>query len=123
MTPNAPEDSPALTALDEAGAPLLYISNLAQHTRNLAADPRASLLFDGTAGLADPLTGSRVTVLGVLEPVADEALRDAYVARHPSAATYRAFSDFSLWRMRVRRAHLVAGFGQIQWIAGEDLVG
>src|SRR5690349_7870141 len=60
----APYASLVLVALDHDASPLLLISALADHTRNLAADPRVSLLFDGTAGLDEPLTGPRVSVAG-----------------------------------------------------------
>ena len=60
----APYASLVLAALDHDASPLLLISTLADHTRNLAADPRVSLLFDGTIGLDEPLTGPRVSVQG-----------------------------------------------------------
>jgi putative heme iron utilization protein len=116
-----PYASLVLVALDHDAAPLLLISDLAEHTKNLKREPRASLLFDATAGLADPLTGARVTVLGEVAPVADARLMERYVARHPSAAAYRGFGDFRLWRLAPRRAHLVAGFGRIHWIEASAL--
>lgn len=115
-----PYASLVLTACDHGAAPLLLLSDLADHTRNIGADDRASLLFDGTAGLDDPLTGARASVLGRLTKTDDAHLRARYLARHPSALDYAHFSDFNLYRMRVERAHLVAGFGEIHWLdAGE----
>lgn len=96
--------------------PVLLLSALAEHTKNLKADPRASLLVDGTAGLADPLTGARVTLVGRLEEVAEAEARSRYLARHPSAETYVGFGDFRFYALRMTRAHLVAGFGRIHWI-------
>ena len=116
-----PYASLALVATAPDGAPLLFISNLAQHTINLKRDSRLSLLFDGTAGLAEPLTGPRVTVLGRAEAVRDESLLTCYVARHASARMYAGFPDFNLYRVTVERAHLVAGFGRIDWIEGAEL--
>src|SRR5262245_57990317 len=58
----APYTSLVLVAVDHDGSPILLISTLADHTKNLLADPRASLLFDGTLGLDEPLTGARVTL-------------------------------------------------------------
>lgn len=116
-----PYASLVLVAADLDGSPLLLISDLAEHTRNAAADARAALLFDGTAGLANPLTGRRLTVLGRL--VRDDTPRRAarFISRHPSAAEYANFGDFHLWRMEMTRAHLVAGFGRIDWIDGAAL--
>jgi putative heme iron utilization protein len=117
-----PYASLVLVAADHDAAPLLLISTLAEHTKNALKDPRASLLFDGTAGLEEPLTGARVTVLGELERSPDERCLARYVARHPSAAGYAGFKDFALYRLRVSRGHLVAGFGRITWIDAADLL-
>ncbi len=110
----------AATAAD--GAPLLLISDLAQHTVNIAAEPGVALLLDGTAGYDEPLTGPRLTVLGRAERSADARLRARFLARHPSAARYAGFADFHLYRVAAARAHLVAGFGRIDWIEAGDLL-
>jgi len=116
-----PYASLVLVAFDTDAAPLLFLSDLAEHARNLKREARGSLLCDATAGLADPLTGARVTVLGEIAPVADERLLERYIARHPTAAAYRGFADFRLYRLAPRRAHLVAGFGRIHWIEAAAL--
>src|SRR3954454_19919374 len=54
-------------ACDHDASPVLLLSDLAQHTRNLWAEPLISLLFEATAGYADPLAGPRLTVLGRVE--------------------------------------------------------
>jgi hypothetical protein len=121
-----PSASLVLVAGAADGAPILLISRLAWHTRNLEADPRASLLIDGTAGFDQPLEGPRVTLLGRFDrldggPARDRA-RARFLARHPDAALYADFGDFGLWRMTVWTAHLVAGFGRIRTIDGPDLL-
>lgn len=123
MLDGAPYVSLVLVALDHDGAPLLLLSSLAQHTKNLAADPRVSLLFDGTAGLDDPLTGPRLTVLGRARPYDDPAALERYVAGHPSAALYAGFGDFRISRVEIERGHFVAGFGRIGWIEADQLLG
>lgn len=117
----APYASLVMVAVDHDAAPLLLLSDLADHTRNLKADPRASLLFDGTVDRAVPLAGERASVQGRLERVRDDRLLARYVARHPDAEAYASFGDFNLYRMAVERAHLVAGFGRIRWVPA-DLV-
>ncbi len=117
-----PYASLVLVACDFDASPLLLMSDLAEHSKNLARDPRASLLFDGTAGRDDPLTGARVTLVGEIAPAADTSSLARFVRRHPSAASYAGFKDFRLYRMRVNRAHLVAGFGRIDWIDGGALL-
>jgi putative heme iron utilization protein len=117
-----PYASLVLAASDPEGRPLLLLSALAEHTKNLLREKRASLLFDGTAGLAEPLTGARVTVLGEIAAVEDRALLARYTRRHPSAAGYAGFADFRLYRLAPARAHLVAGFGRIDWIEADALL-
>ena len=117
-----PYGSLVMVACEHDASPLLLISDLAEHTRNIAADSRASLMFDGTVGLDNPLTGARVTVLGRIEWCDHDGARARYLARHPEADEYAGFSDFHLYRMTVERAHLVAGFGVIHWIAAGELL-
>jgi putative heme iron utilization protein len=117
-----PYASLVLVAVDHDAAPLFLLSDLAQHTLNLKAEPRCSLLLDGTAGLDEPLTGARVTLLGRAERVTDERLGARYRARHPSSGLYAGFADFHFYRIAPEKAHLVAGFGRIDWIPGEALL-
>ena len=121
-----PYVSLVLGAADHDASPVLLLSDLADHSKNLKADARAALLFDGTAGRDDPLTGPRASLLGELRAVAEEALaerlRRRFVARHPGAAVYADFKDFRLYRMAVESAHLVAGFGRIHWLKAPDIL-
>ena len=117
-----PYASLVIVACDHGAAPLLLLSDLAEHTKNIAREPRASLLFDGTAGLDNPLTGSRVTVLGQLERCTDPGLIERFVRRHPDAELYASFADFNLFRMSVQRAHIVAGFGAIHRLDAADVL-
>jgi putative heme iron utilization protein len=117
-----PYASLVLVATAPDGAPLLLVSNLSQHAKNMAADPRVSLLFDGTVGLDEPLTGPRVSVLGRAERRDDPSLLKRFCARHPSAELYAGFADFHVHRIAVERAQLVAGFGRIHWIEAGDLL-
>ena len=117
-----PYSSLVLTTCDGRGNPLLLISDLADHTRNIRSDARVSLLYDATGGLDDPLTGPRVTLQGEAGQVEGRELIELYLARHPSAKTYADFTDFHLFRVRPVRAHLVAGFGRIHWVQASDLI-
>ena len=69
-----------MTACDHGAKPILLISDLAEHTTNLATNNRASLLFDGTVGLDNPLTGARVTVLGTIARTEDPFLKARYMS-------------------------------------------
>jgi len=117
-----PSASLVLVALDHDASPLLLISDLSEHAKNIKAERRVSLLFDGTQGLDDPLTGPRVTVLGEAMPVEDGRLKARFLARHPAAELYAGFADFHLHRVTLARAHLVAGFGRIHWVEARDLL-
>ena len=110
----------AATAADLS--PLLLLSDLADHARNIARDGRVSLLFDGTGGLAEPLTGPRFTLLGRARESAAEADRGRYLRRHPGAGTYFQFKDFRLYRVTPESGHLVAGFGRIHWLEAADFL-
>jgi hypothetical protein len=97
------------------GSPILLISRLAVHTRNILADSRVSLMLDERAE-GDPLEGSRVMLAGRAEQAgADDlpVLRRRYLSAHPSAEAFVNFNDFSFFRIRPSGAHLVAGFGRI----------
>jgi putative heme iron utilization protein len=101
-------------ATDPAGAPILLISRLALHTRNILGDNRVSLMLDERAE-GDPLEGSRIMLAGRAEEAGDDAklLRRRYLNAHPSAEVFVDFKDFSFFRIQPSGAHLVAGFGRI----------
>ncbi len=117
-----PYASLALLAWDFDGSPLLLLSDLAEHSRNLARDPRLALLIDGTRGLEDPLTGPRASLIGRAAAIQDGRLLARFLARHPSSEAYAGFGDFKLYRVALERAHFVAGFGRIRWVEKEQLV-
>jgi putative heme iron utilization protein len=105
-------------------SPLLWLSGLSAHTRQLVADPRCALLFTGAAEGPNPQTAPRVTVTGLAErvPEAEAApLKARWLARHPYAAAYADFADFSLWRVRIGGALLVGGFARAERIKAGEL--
>lgn len=97
------------------GSPILLISRLALHTRNLLGDARLSLMLDERVE-GDPLEGSRIMLAGLAEQASGEdvaILRRRYLSAHPSSEVFVDFKDFSFFRIRPTGAHLVAGFGRI----------
>jgi heme iron utilization protein len=97
------------------GSPILLISRLALHTRNLLGDARLSLMLDERAE-GDPLEGSRIMLAGQAEQASGDdvaILRRRYLNAHPSSEVFVNFKDFSFFRIRPTGAHLVAGFGRI----------
>jgi heme iron utilization protein len=96
-------------------SPILLISRLALHTRNVLGDNRVSLMLDERVA-GDPLEGARIMLAGRAEEAAgDDAvlLRRRYLNAHPSAEAFVDFKDFSFFRIVPLGAHLVAGFGRI----------
>ena len=106
------------------GSPILLISRLALHTRNILDDSRVSLMLDERAA-GDPLEGARIMLAGRAEQAgADDepVLRRRYLAAHPSAEAFVEFKDFSFFRIRPLWAHLVAGFGRIIDLKPEEFL-
>ena len=106
-------------ALSAERAPLLLLSGLAAHTKNLLADARACLFVGDRTATEDPLAGARASLLGRAVRVggADEAdARARYVARHPRAEAYFELRDFALWQLVVEEARLISGFGSMRWL-------
>jgi putative heme iron utilization protein len=122
----APYTSLAPFAVSPRGDPLLLLSALAQHTRDLAADPRASLfVYDPAAASEDPRTAPRLSITGRVRRVAPAGEADAkaaYLARHPEARGLFAL-DFALFELEVDEAQLVGGFAAAGWISGDELRG
>lgn len=103
------------------GAPLLLLSKLAVHTKNILADSRVSLMLDERKE-GDPLQGARVMLMGRLAATEAPSARTAYLRRQPEAEMFAGFADFSFYRMAVSRAHLVAGFGRIVDLTAHDVL-
>lgn len=119
----APFTSLVTVATTPAGAPLMLLSDLALHTRNLKRDPRVSLLLVGPGGEGgDPLAGARLTLSGRIARDDDAGHRRRFVARHAEAAGYASFADFALYRLDVTHGHLVAGFGRIVGLEPGDVL-
>ncbi len=117
-----PYASLALVASDLDGAPLLMLSNLADHSRNIAADPRVSLLLAPDFSAAEPLAHARLSLIGEARPAGEERVRQRFLDRHPGASVYAGFTDFRCYRVSFSQAHLVAGFGRIRWLEAERLL-
>ena len=108
-----PYASLVLVATEPDGTPVLLLSTLARHTKNLGKDPRASLLLDGTGDRGEPLTGDRLTLMGEVRPSTSPTALRRFIARHPSAGDYAGFGDFSVYTLEVAGGHFIGGFGRI----------
>jgi len=99
------------------GAPVICVSTLAEHGRNLVRDQRASIVVAQAEYEGDPLDSGRVTLAGVFRKAADDAelalARAACEASSPAAALYGGFGDFTFWILDVERVRWVGGFGRM----------
>jgi hypothetical protein len=107
------------TAAD--GSPLLLISQLAVHTKNILADARVSLMLDERKE-GDPLQGARVMLLGTAAKSDSPDARRRYLAQQPEAEMFAGFADFAFYRVTLKAAHLVAGFGRIVDLKPQDIL-
>ena len=107
------------TAAD--GAPLLLISRLALHTKNILADARVALMLDERKA-GDPLEGARVMLMGSAVKTESADARRRYLARQPEAEAFVGFGDFAFYKITLKGAHLVAGFGRIVDLKPQDIL-
>ena len=104
--------------LDHDACPVLLISRLAEHTKNLAADPRTSLLVHepGTNVQAQ----ARVTLIGQAERVLNSEVIEARYTRYfPETVGYRTQLDFDFWRIAPVTLRAIAGFAKVHWLSRE----
>lgn len=108
--------------LDHEAQPVILISQLAEHTRNIESDARVSLLVHDPNG--DIQAGARLTLVGnAARADGDlEALQARYLNYFPDAARLFALGDFTLHRIRPLQLRWIGGFGDIQWIPAEAYV-
>ncbi len=103
------------------GDVVVFLSDLAEHTRNFKEDPRVSLLVTEQDAPGEVLALGRATFQGRIEEVEDrDRYREPYLQLHPSAATYIDFDDFSFYRIRVERVRYIGGFGRMSWVERDE---
>jgi putative heme iron utilization protein len=110
-------------ALDSEGRPLFLISDMAMHTQNLKADPRASLFVAQTLTDGDPLGAARATLIGQAEPVPESEVasaREFYLTTHENSRSWVDFRDFGFFRLELVDIYYVGGFGVMGWVAARD---
>lgn len=105
--------------LDEAHRPVICVSALAEHTRNLLADPRASfsVLQAGATDVHDSPRLTFVADAGLFEPAPE--LRARYLRYEPRAEQLLAL-DFAFFRLNPRRVRYIGGVGKMGWLESED---
>jgi putative heme iron utilization protein len=115
--PGYPFGSVVPFCLDRQGLPVILIADIAQHTKNVASDPRTSLIvFDRSA--PDLQANGRLTLLADAIPVAadERDVADRYYRFFPAARDYHLTHGFQFWRLQPRRLRFIGGFGAIHWL-------
>jgi len=119
-TEGGPYASLTLTACGHDAAPLLLLSDLARHSRNIAADDRVSLLFAKSA--REAISQGRTSVIGRAKPCDDPLLKKRFLTRHESTRSFAQFTDFRLYRVEVDSVHFVGGFGNIHTLDRAEIM-
>lgn len=109
--------------IDHSGQPVILISTIAEHTQNIIANSKLSLLV--FAGNEDLQASARLTLIGQALKIEkdDEHLRARYLRYLPQASSYFTMHDFSFYRIEVMQARYIAGFGKMGWVSREDIAG
>lgn len=117
-----PFGSVAPFVLDHDCQPVILISDIAEHTKNIATNPKVSLLV--FAGDEDLQANARLTLIGnAIKTNKDDAnLRARYLRYLPQAASYFDMHDFSFYRIEITQVRYIAGFGKMGWVTGSDLL-
>ena len=117
--PGYPFGSVTPYCADEQCRPIIYISYIAQHTRNIVADTRVSLTVVERSGNSDDVQAQgRVTCIANARPVAGSETRaqERYFRYFPSAKQYERTHDFAFFRLELVRVRFIGGFGEIYWV-------
>ncbi len=118
-----PFGSVAPFVLDHDCQPIILISNIAEHTKNIIANPKVSLVV--FAGTDDLQANARLTLIGeaVKTDKSDTNLRARYLRYIPQAASYFDMHDFAFYRIQIAQARYIAGFGKMNWMDGDEIAG
>ncbi|MGC6488124.1 MAG: HugZ family protein [Planctomycetota bacterium] len=105
-------------ALLDDGDVAVFVSDIAEHTRNLTADPRATLLVRDSASQEPQADARHAMMVRARRPDGAEAIavEQVYFDRFPGAARMREAHGFSAWRLECERVRWIAGFGAMGWI-------
>jgi putative heme iron utilization protein len=112
-------------AVDDTGMPFVFISDLAQHTKNLTKNPKCSLMMH-EVNKEDVSNSRRITFAGKLVKVTDEKerekLKKIYIKTNPNAEDFIDFADFNFYKMDAEKIQYIGGFGDINWVKPKDYI-
>ncbi len=107
--------------LDQNCQPIILISTLAEHTKNIIANPKVSLLVFEAGD--DLQANARLTLIGEAKEIDknDTDLNARYLRYLPQAASYFEMHDFNFYRINITQARYIAGFGKMGWMEGNEI--
>ena len=108
--------------LDHSCQPVILISSIAEHTKNIISNPKVSLLVFAEGN--DLQANARLTLLGDATKIEqdDAGLRSRYLRYFPQSAGYFDTHDFAFYRINLYQARYIAGFGKMGWASGDEII-
>jgi len=107
---------------EDGGRPLLVLSGLAEHTKNLRVRPEASLLITGEAATSS-MDRARVTLGGRVRWLAGAEATAAtarFLAVNPEAKAWASLPGFQPCLLEVTSVRFVGGFARAAGITAAD---
>lgn len=116
-----PFGSVAPFVLNHEGMPTILISNIAEHTKNITANPYVSLIV--FTNEEDLQANARLTLLAEAISIDknEPLMRARYLRYLPQAETYFDMHDFAFYTLKITHARYIAGFGKMSWIENTDM--
>ncbi|HIF51935.1 MAG TPA: HugZ family protein [Thiotrichaceae bacterium] len=109
--------------LNKDGEPIMLISSIAQHTKNILSDHKVSLI--ATEGGADDLqTVGRITYIGNAQKLNDDDIdsMERYYSYFPQSRDFHKTHDFDFYRLEPVRIRYIGGFGKIYWVEKDEFL-
>lgn len=119
-----PLGSVAPFVIDHTGHPVIQAAGIAQHSINAAENPKTSLIVRDISKNHHVETGWRLTTMGDLLKVSDDErdrVAKCYFRHYPKAKRYEGMHDFNFYRLNVKFARIIMGFGRISWVNADDI--
>lgn len=123
-----------MVAFDYDCSPIILLSDLSEHTKNINKNKTVSIMFceeqplsdyfpkfqkkiklNSVISYEDPMSRPRVTVIGDLEKTNHENQRRRFISRHPESKLYSSFADMNVYKLNIKSAHLTGGFAKVKW--------
>ena len=108
--------------LDDTGKPVIFISTIAEHTKNIKANNHCSLTI--VMDSDDVQANGRICIIGHMEelPKNETEVKERYYNQFPNSRSYDDTHDFSFYRLSPVSIRFIGGFGQIHWFDPQEFL-